>query len=117
MTIDAKTLAKSYFGTWQDKDFEALRALLADDVTFTGPLGSTDGADDCLRGLQGMAERMDDIVIHTVVAGSDVVTWYDLHMWDVEPVPTANWSHVEGGRIAAIRATFDPRPMLEASDE
>jgi hypothetical protein len=26
-------------------------------------------------------------------------------------MPTANWSHIEDGKIATIRATFDPRPI------
>jgi hypothetical protein len=28
-------------------------------------------------------------------------------------LPTANWSHVENGKMTAIRATFDPRPILK----
>jgi ketosteroid isomerase-like protein len=116
MTADAKTLATTYFAAWKDEDFDLLRSLLADDVTFSGPMGRADGADECLRGLAGMSKGMDDIVILTVVAdGSDVITWYDLHMKDVGPLPTANWSHVENGRITSIRATFDPRPIVAAS--
>jgi hypothetical protein len=37
-------------------------------------------------------------------------------MCGVEPLPTANWSHVEDGKITSIHATFDPRPMMTASD-
>jgi limonene-1,2-epoxide hydrolase len=112
MPTDAKTVAKTYFQAWKAEDFETLRSILADEVTFSGPMGTADGADECLRGLQGMAKDMDDIEIHVVVAdGSDVITWYDLHMRGVVPLPTANWSHVEDGKITSIHATFDPRPM------
>jgi hypothetical protein len=118
MTTEAKTLATTYFSAWKDKDFQTLRSVLADDVTFAGPMGTADGADECVTGMEGMSKRMDDIVIHAVVAdGSDVITWYDLHMTGVEPLPTANWSHVEDGKITSIHATFDPRPMLEPSDK
>jgi hypothetical protein len=56
--------------------------------------------------------------IRVIVAdGSDVITWYDLQMQGVEPLPTANWSHVEDGKITSIRATFDPRPMMAASEK
>jgi ketosteroid isomerase-like protein len=117
MTTDAKTLASTYFSAWKAKDFQTLRSLLADDVTFCGPMGTVDGAEECVQGLAGMSKRMDDIVIHAVVAdGPDVITWYDLHMTGVDPLPTANWSRVENAKIVSIRATFDPRPMLEASD-
>jgi hypothetical protein len=35
-----------------------------------------------------------------------------LHTTEAPPVPTANWSHVENGKITSIRVTFDPRPLL-----
>jgi hypothetical protein len=118
MTRDPKTLATTYFTAWKNKDFETLRSVLADDVTFSGPMGSADGADECVQGMEGMSRQMDDIVLHAVVADeSDVITWYDLKMQGIGPLPTANWSHVDNGKITSIRATFDPRPMLEASDK
>jgi ketosteroid isomerase-like protein len=116
MTTDAKALATSYFNAWKNKDFETLRSLLADDVTFVGSMGTANGPDECVQGMAGMSKQMDDIVIRAIVADdSDVITWYDLHMSGVEPMPTANWSHVEDGKITAIRATFDPRPLLDAA--
>jgi hypothetical protein len=116
MPIDAKTVATTYFNAWKEKDFETLRSVLADVVTFSGPMGTADGADECLRGLQGMAKDMEDLEIRVRFAdGSDVITWYELHMRGVQPLPTANWSHVDDGKITSIHATFDPRPMLAAS--
>jgi hypothetical protein len=41
-----------------------------------------------------------------------VLTWYDLHTTKADPVPTANWSHLEDGKITTIRATFDARPLV-----
>jgi hypothetical protein len=46
-----------------------------------------------------------------VVDGADVLTWFDLHTSVVPPAPTANWSHLEDGKITAIRVTFDARPL------
>jgi ketosteroid isomerase-like protein len=113
MTTDARTLAATYFTAWRDRDFDTLRSVLADHVSFAGPMGTADGAQECVRGMAGMAKSIDDIVVHAVVAdGADVITWYDLHMKGVDPMPTANWSHIENGKITSIRATFDPRPML-----
>lgn len=31
---------------------------------------------------------------------------------DAPPAPTANWMHIENGRIARIRVTVDPRAIL-----
>jgi hypothetical protein len=113
MTVDPKAVATTYFTAWKDKEFETLRTLLADDVTFRGPMGTVDGADECIKGLQGMGQMITDIVIQKIfVDGSDVLTWYDLHTTKADPVPMANWSHLEDGKITTIRATFDARPLV-----
>lgn len=102
----------TYFESWQAKDFDRLRSVLADDASFRGPLGSADDADTCIKGLRGMAEILTDITIHkTFVDGPDVLTWFDLHTTVAPPAPTANWSRVENGKITRIRVTFDPRAL------
>lgn len=113
MTTDPDALAETYFRAWKEQDFDALRSVLADDVTFRGPLGSADDADECIAGLRGMSKMMTDItVLKRLVDGADVVTIFELHTADAPPCLTANWSHVEDGKIASIQAVFDPRPLL-----
>jgi hypothetical protein len=113
MPTDARSLAETYFTAWKERDFATLRSVLSDDVTFSGPLGTADGVDECVKGMKGMATNMEGIDIHVVVADdSDVITWYDLRMRGADPLPTANWSHVEHGKIRSIHATFDPRALL-----
>jgi ketosteroid isomerase-like protein len=115
MSEDNRAIATAYFNGWRAKDFTSLRGLLADDVTFRGPLGQADDADSCLTGLQGMAKIITDIDVHHIfVDGPDVTTWFDLHTSIAPPCLTANWSHIENGRITRIRATFDPRELLAA---
>ena len=110
---DAARLAATYFSSWKNKDFDSLRSVLADDATFRGPLGSADDAESCIRGLRGMSAVVTDIVIqHMFVDGPDVVTWFDLHTSVAPPCPTANWSHIEDGKISRIRVTFDPRALV-----
>jgi ketosteroid isomerase-like protein len=112
VSADPREVATTYFRSWQDKDFDTLRSLLADDVTFRGPFGTADGVEECMRGLQGMAPMITRIHVRKIwVEGLDVITWYDLHTTAAQPAPTANWSHLENGRITAIRATFDARPF------
>jgi hypothetical protein len=113
VTMDAGQLAAAYFDAWKRKEFDALRAILADAVTFEGPLGTAANADECIAGLRGMSQIMTDIVVRKrFVDGSDVLTWFDLHTTIAPPASTANWSHVEDGKIVAIRATFDPRAIV-----
>lgn len=109
-----RAAATTYFEAWRDRDFDRLRAVLAPDVEFVGVMGVAQGADDCIAGLQGMAESiMTDLTLHaSVVEGADAMTWFDLHTATTEPLPTVNWSHVEDGLITRIRVTFDPRPLF-----
>ena len=107
-----KELATTYFEAWQSGDWERLRGVLADDATFTGPMGTADDGDACVAGLQGLAQLTTGIEIHAMVADDvDVITFYDL-LTEAAVLPTANWSHVVDGRISRIRAAFDPRPIL-----
>jgi SnoaL-like protein len=113
METDPRTLATTYLRAWQERDFGTLRSLLAGDVTFHGTLGTANGADECLAGMRGLAKIISSIaVVRMVVEGPDVMTWYDLHTTVAPPCPTVNWSHVEDGKITAIRAVFDPRELV-----
>ncbi|MDX6226939.1 MAG: hypothetical protein QOI76_329 [Frankiales bacterium] len=112
-TDNPRRLAEAYFESWKSRDFDTLRTLLAPGVTFRGPLGKANGVDECIVGMQGLAESITDIrILKIAVDDNDVITWYDLYTRDAPPIPTANWSHVEDGKITRIRATFDPRPLL-----
>ena len=108
----AAKAAATYFDAWLAGDFGRLRSVLADDVDFAGPLGQVKGADDCLRGLQGLAQVMTGIDIRKVfTAGPDVLTWYDMATKVADPVPVANWMQVQDGKITRIRVAFDPRGL------
>jgi ketosteroid isomerase-like protein len=118
MTHDdsSTTVAATYFDAWRAGDFARVRAVLADDVTFAGPMGQAHGADECLRGLQGMAGIMTGIEVRQVfTAGSDVLTWYDMATRVADPVPVANWMQIKDGKITRIRAAFDPRGIAGGS--
>lgn len=111
-TTAAGDVAATYFDAWRAGDFARLRSVLADDVTFEGPLGHASDAEECIAGLKRMSQIVTDIVIRkTFVDGPDVLTWFDLHTATTGPLPTVNWRHVEDGKITWIRVTFDPRPL------
>ena len=110
---DPRTVAETYFESWKARDFERFRSVLADDVTFRGPLGTADGADACVQGIAGLSQIVRDIVVqHRWVDGPDVLTWFDLHTVGAAPAATANWSHVDDGKITRIVVTFDPRGLV-----
>jgi hypothetical protein len=108
-----KETMRRYFETWNARDFGAFERQLADDMSFAGPLGTTDGPAETRRGIERMSKLMDRAEIITMVAdGADVITWFHLHVPDADPLPVANWARVEDGKIRRVRVTFDPRPLL-----
>jgi len=109
----AAELAGRYFDAWQARDEQALAEILAEDVTFRGPLGTANGRDQCIAGLMGMLGIVTAIEVQARVADEhDVITWFDLHTPVAAPAPTANWSHVQDGHITGIRVAFDPRGII-----
>ena len=115
-TLTAAELAAGYFDAWRRHDIDAYDALLADEVTFRGPMGETDGRDDTRSGFQGLASITKEVIVeHVFVDGDDVATWFELRTTVTDrPLNVVNWMHVSKGRIDRIRVTFDPRPLLEA---
>jgi ketosteroid isomerase-like protein len=114
--MDAAAVAATYFDAWKARDFARLRSVLADDVDFSGPLARVRGGDDCLRGLQGMAQIMTGLDVRRVCHDEpDVLTWFDLSTSVADPVPVANWMHVEDGKITRIRVAFDARGIAGGS--
>jgi ketosteroid isomerase-like protein len=112
--MDPREAAATYYASWQAKDFDTLRSVLADDATFEGPLGTAADGDECRKGVEGMSRIVTDVDVKKVfVDGPDVVTWFELHTQVAPPCPTASWIHVEDGKITSIRATFDPREMVK----
>jgi len=115
---DAGAVAESYFQAWKSEDWKTLRSLLAEDASFRGPLASIDGADSLVEGLRRMGQITTDIVVHKrFVDGPDVLSWFDLHTSVAPPAPTANWSHIENGKITAIQVTFDARELAPPQGE
>lgn len=112
MADDAAKVATTYFDAWKVNDFDTMQSLVADDVTFVGPLAQLEGVADYMEGIKGMSQIKSDIVIQkTFVDGPDVLTWFDLHTTVASPVPVANWLHVEDGKITSLRVAFDAREL------
>jgi ketosteroid isomerase-like protein len=116
-TTTPQQVVETYFDAWLGHDFDRLRSILADDVSFVGSMGVVDGGDECASSMAKLAEIITDLhVQHRWVDGTDVITWFDMHTKIAPPTPVANWSRVEDGRITRIRVTFDPRGMLGPPD-
>jgi ketosteroid isomerase-like protein len=116
MSADPKALAATYFEAWQSADVERLRSILADDVSFRGPLAQVDGADEYADSIRGLFQATEKVVVRNVwVDGDDVLTWFDLHMAGAPATAVAQWCHVQDGKVKRVEVTFDPRGILAAA--
>ncbi|MGI8712806.1 MAG: nuclear transport factor 2 family protein [Solirubrobacteraceae bacterium] len=116
MSADSATIAATYFEAWETADVDLLRTILADDVSFRGPLAQVQGADEYAESIRGLFGATEKLVKHRVfVDGDDVLTWFDLHLPGAPPTPVAQWCHIEGGQVTRVQVTFDPRGILAAS--
>ena len=112
MAHDPANVATAYFDAWKANDFDTIRSLVTDDVRFEGPLATLEGAEDYIKGIQGLSQVISEIVIRKVfVDGQDVLTWYEMHTRVASPVAVANWLHVEGSKITTLRVAFDAREL------
>jgi hypothetical protein len=76
-------------------------------------LGTANGIDECLRGLQGLKQIVDSGDVRQVIAsGDDACVIYDLVTnTPAGTIPTAGWFQLRDGKIASIRVFFDARPL------
>ncbi|HEY2551931.1 MAG TPA: nuclear transport factor 2 family protein [Streptosporangiaceae bacterium] len=113
MTAEPRAVAAAYFDAWKANDPAALRALLADDATFAGPMGHAEGADELATAIQRLFSITKDVLIQQVTADDgDVMTWFDLYTTVAPPTAVVNWSRVRDGKIIRVLATFDPRDII-----
>jgi uncharacterized protein YndB with AHSA1/START domain len=105
-------VVRAYLGAWQDRDFPAMRRLVADDLRFTGPIDTFDQADPHHAAIKDLSNQVDQVQIDRLWSdGPDVLAWYTLHTTVAKPAPVAEWYQVSGGRITAIKVVFDARPF------
>lgn len=94
-------------------DYASARALLRDDVSFFGPVGSFGDADALIAALRVLQANVESADIRRVFAdGQDVCVVFDLVFKEPRhTAPVAEWYRLEGGKIGMMRAMFDARPV------
>jgi SnoaL-like domain len=113
-----RKVAQEYFDAWKEGDFPRLRATLDDHVTFSGPTAHYETAESYVRELKSFSDSVTDIVVQKMfVEGADVTTWFDMYIRGSPPCLTANWTHVENGKITRVLVAVDPRPFLKDDSE
>jgi hypothetical protein len=109
----AADIVQGFMGAMGKGDFVAARKFLDSNLSFQGPIETLHQADpylESLKKLHHIVERVD--VKKMFVDGDDVCLLYD--MVTKTPAGTAfiaEWHHVTGDKISAIRVVFDARPF------
>jgi hypothetical protein len=108
-----RDVVASYHQALADRNFESARALLRDDLHFTGPFDEFHRADDYLDALRGLWNIITTVDLkHLSADGDEAVVLFE--MATTTPAGTqlvCEWYGVEGEKIAWIRAVFDTAPF------
>lgn len=103
-------VVRTNFETSNARDFDAFEENLAPDMTFEGPMAAASGAAEARQGIEGMRQTIE--IVATAGDGADVITWFLMHRPERAPMSVDNWSQVADAKVAQVRVTFDPRPLL-----
>jgi hypothetical protein len=116
-TQAAKSLALAYHDAFYRKDRAAVRALLADDGRFIGPLSAFDDPDKFLDAASVFMQIATTPNVKSVVAeGHDVCIVYDYvsTLPSIPAVPSVAWFMTVGDKIKLFHVHFDPAPFVQA---
>ncbi len=113
MASSPKDIVMSYQRVLGNQDYKTARTLMSDDFSFKGPLASHDKPEGLLKDLEMLHHIVKGVEMKKVfVDGDDVCLMYDLITSNPPATSfTAEWYHIQGGKIGSIRVVFDARPF------
>lgn len=112
-TDKAKQVVLGLGKALNDEDFEIARRLVSDDMKYIGPFGVRDGAEAYLQKIERLRLKFD--IQKVFVDDQDVCVIYNIAVSGVI-LFACGWFHVKAGKVSSLKVTFDPRPLLAASD-
>ncbi|MEV4908676.1 nuclear transport factor 2 family protein [Streptomyces albidoflavus] len=103
-------VAERFHAALTAADADGLRGMLADEVTFEGPVATASGVAECVAGLVEMGKMISGDQVEVRLADDgNVLTWSTVRAGGGPGRPTVTWLRVDGERITAIRTVFDAR--------
>ncbi len=105
---------RAFYANIENKDFDAVRALLHDDLDFQGPMDQFDRAEGLVAKLTNVQEATQGFdVRHLFVDGDRACCVYDLRTaTPIGSSPVTEYFELRDGRISMIRAHYDSRPWI-----
>jgi YHS domain-containing protein len=110
---DIRNTVTGYLDAVYSSDTSTARRFLADQFSFIGPATRISDPDQFLSATEHAARAVRHVEIRRVfVDDQDAGIFYDLHLNHVvDVVSVAEWYHLEGDRISAIRTILDTAPF------
>jgi hypothetical protein len=111
-----KETVLAYHDAFYRSDLATVRALLADEGAFIGPLSRFTDPDVFLKHAAVFPKMTKKTEIKQVIAeGDDVCVLYDATMHDpaIPTHPLAAWFKVRGGKIGLFHIHFDPTVLTQ----
>jgi hypothetical protein len=114
-----ETIALAYLKAFERKDRAAVRALLADQGAFIGPLNSFTAAEPFMDAADVFMQLARKFEIKKVLAdGEDVCVFWDYAtiVPSLPVIPIAEWFKVVDGRIKFLHLHFHAAPVVAAME-
>ena len=115
----ALEVVNQYYDFLNNKNFTALKELLAENMSFTGPLVQRSGPNEYVDALRRLFKfHKKSQMLKQFENGNDVCSIYDLIM-DIPAggslsVTIADWVRVVDGQIVEQKIYYDPREFVKA---
>src|SRR5919106_5946599 len=110
----ARDIVMEWMQAVERRDYQSLRGIVSDNISYVGPLNSFDRAEPYLKYLEHLSLPKFDIKKEFADSNYDCLL-YELPI-GTPPGTTfvCAWLHVgDHGKISSLRVIFDPRPYIE----
>lgn len=100
----------------EQKDYEVIESLLADDFQFVGPMATFKGREAFMRFIRDIGPQKNQIDVKCILAeGDEVAVFHDFRSETpvIGPLPFAEWYSLKNGRIQSLRLYFDAREFAQ----
>ncbi|MCI4318952.1 MAG: nuclear transport factor 2 family protein [Thermoplasmata archaeon] len=106
---ETRRVAENFFAAWTSNKPAEARALMANDLEYSGPLNRYHRADDLLPPLMRFAAMLSGArIVELVVERNKAALMYDCELPPpVGTLRTASFQRIEGGKIREYLQAFD----------
>jgi hypothetical protein len=112
--MTTQQLAQQYFDAWTTKQYDRVRAMFSDNLSWESPINSWRSADEVMPGFKRFVDMVKAAKLLKLAAtGDDAALLYECE-FPFGPVRMTTWLTFAGGKIAEVKLTFDPTEIRKA---